>query len=107
MCSLILLLFGTFFRFLLSTGSLPLFLGYRSFYEHDSCVGWPLMGDDLSVYLQEMSFCVPWGVTHGLGESKVKVVVDHPLPAFHGRGLMILVLRVGRHVWVKLCTPQG
>jgi hypothetical protein len=48
-----------FFRFLLSMGSLPLFLGYRIFYEHDSCVGWPLMGDDLSVYLQGMSSCVP------------------------------------------------
>jgi hypothetical protein len=34
-------------------------------------------------------------------------LVDHPLPALHGRGLMILVLRVGWRVWVKLYTPAG
>lgn len=47
------------------------------------------------------------GVTHGTGESKVKVMVNHPLPALRGEGLTALALRVGWHVWVKLYTPAG
>ena len=35
----------------------------------------------------------PYCVTHGLGESKVKVVVNHPLPAFQGRGLIIFGIK--------------
>ena len=42
-------------------------------------------------------------MTHGLGESKVKVVSNHPLPAFQGRGLIlsgikIRLVRVGKVV---------
>ena len=42
-------------------------------------------------------------MTHGLGESKVKVVSNHPLSAFQGRGLIIFgiksrLVRVGKVV---------
>jgi hypothetical protein len=42
-------------------------------------------------------------VTHGLGDSKVKVVVDHPLPALQGRELIYIgiksrLARVGKVV---------
>ena len=42
-------------------------------------------------------------MTHGLDESKVKVVSNHPLPAFQGRGLILSgikrrLVRVGKVV---------
>ena len=34
-------------------------------------------------------------MTHGLSESKVKVVVNHSLPAFPGKGLMLTGIKNG------------
>ena len=46
-------------------------------------------------------------MTHGLGESKVKVAINHPLPAFQGRGLDYSGINSQFVRVVKLCTLAG
>jgi hypothetical protein len=44
----------------------------------------------------------PFGVAHGIGRRKVKVVGDH-----HPAKILREGPGDGRHVWAKLCTPAG
>ena len=46
-------------------------------------------------------------MTHGLGESKVKVVINHPLPALQGRELVLTGVKSRLVRVVNLYTPAG